>query len=65
MFVKIQTSIAGHADPRYELDDFSFRPGEEVEVHDDLAAAWIESGVAAPIADPSAKPSRASRKAQE
>ena len=49
MKVKIIEAIAGNADERYGLSDFSFRPGEEIELDDTLAAAWIESGRAAPV----------------
>jgi hypothetical protein len=49
MKVRILEPIAGNADERYGLADFSFRPGEEVELHDDLAAAWIEAGRAAAV----------------
>lgn len=49
MRVKVLEARAGLADERYNLPDFSFRPGEEVELHDDLAAAWIESGIAAAV----------------
>ena len=61
MKVKILTSIAGHADPRYDLRDFSFRPGEEADVHDELAAAWIESGVAVALPRPIVAPKRSSK----
>jgi hypothetical protein len=44
--VVIQQSIAGHADERYGLGDFSFRPAQRVDIDDDLAAAWFASGVA-------------------
>lgn len=46
MKVRFLQAIAGHADERYGLDDFTFRPGEEQEIDDTLAASWIESGVA-------------------
>lgn len=44
MKVRMLVSIAGHAEPIYELGDFSFAPGDEVELHPALAQAWIESG---------------------
>jgi hypothetical protein len=51
MRVKIIEPIAGHADERYNLEDHSFKPGEVVDLHDDLAAAWIADGRAA-VPDP-------------
>ena len=44
--VVMQQSIAGNADERYSLADFSFRPGEVVDLDDTLAASWIEGGIA-------------------
>jgi hypothetical protein len=44
--VVIQQAIAGNADERYSLADFSFRPGEVVDLDDTLAASWIEGGIA-------------------
>jgi hypothetical protein len=46
MIVVIQQSIAGNADDRYGLAEFSFRPHEVVDLDDTLAAAWIETGIA-------------------
>jgi hypothetical protein len=46
MIVVIQQSIAGNADDRYGLAEFSFRPREVVDLDDTLAAAWIEAGIA-------------------
>ena len=46
MKIVILQSIAGHADPRYDLADFSFAPGESVDIHQDLAVAWVDSGIA-------------------
>ena len=46
MKVIILQSIAGNAEPRYDLPEFAFRPGEMVDLNDDLAKAWISSGVA-------------------
>lgn len=50
MRVLIQVSIAGNADPRYNLEEFSFQPGQIADVDPDLAQAWIASGVALPAA---------------
>jgi hypothetical protein len=47
MKVTILQSIAGNAEPLYDLPEFSFRPGETVELNDALAKAWIASGIAA------------------
>ena len=52
MQIKIVQSIAGHADPRYELEDFGYRPGEVVDVDDELAASWIDAGIAAGLEEP-------------
>jgi hypothetical protein len=52
MKVKIVQSIAGHADPRYELKDFGFRPGEVVDVDDELASAWLVQGIAEAYQEP-------------
>lgn len=45
--VKMQVSIAGHA-REYGHSEFSLAPGDVVELHPDLAAAWIEVGHAEP-----------------
>ncbi|HEV2463552.1 MAG TPA: hypothetical protein VGT04_07095 [Acidobacteriaceae bacterium] len=40
-------SIAGHAMPHYGITGtFSLAPGDEPELHDELAAKWISSGIA-------------------
>jgi hypothetical protein len=44
--VKLLTSIAGHSDEKYDQPDFGYAPGQEVELHPDLAAAWVSSGLA-------------------
>lgn len=44
MKIRMLTSIAGNADERYGLEAFAFAPGEVVDVHKDLAAAWIKCG---------------------
>ena len=59
MKVTIVQSIAGHADPRYELEDFSFRPGETVDLNDELAEAWLASGIAAEYKEPKTRNGRA------
>jgi hypothetical protein len=49
MKVRMCVSIAGHPEPRYDLDSFSFAPGDEVDLHPELAAAWLASGHAEEI----------------
>jgi hypothetical protein len=49
MKVRMCVSIAGHAEPLYELPEFSFAPGDEVDLHADLAKAWISCGHAEKI----------------
>lgn len=46
MKVTIAISIAGHAEPLYDQEPFSYSPGQVVDLHPDLARAWIMSGVA-------------------
>lgn len=47
--VRMLVSIVGHADPRYKLEDFSFRPGDTPNLHKKLAEAWIAGGLAEPM----------------
>jgi hypothetical protein len=49
MIVRMLVSVAGGADSAYDLPEFSFSPGDTPELHDDLAAAWIDSGRAEPM----------------
>lgn len=42
MKIKIEQSIAGH--------EFSYAPGDTPDIENELAAAWIQSGVASRIA---------------
>jgi hypothetical protein len=44
--VRILQSIAGHAEPMYDLPDFGFAPGQVVLIDERLAGNWISSGVA-------------------
>ncbi|HZQ96548.1 MAG TPA: hypothetical protein VFA67_16180 [Candidatus Sulfotelmatobacter sp.] len=44
--VKIKQAIAGNREPMYDLLDFSFGPGQVVEIDERLAANWIASGIA-------------------
>jgi hypothetical protein len=44
MKVRMLVSIAGHAEPAYSLPEFSFSPGDEVDLDPALAKAWLESG---------------------
>ena len=55
MKVTILQSIAGHADPRYDLSEHSFRPNEIADLHNDLARAWCASGVAEKLKKSAAK----------
>lgn len=54
MKVRIEVSIAGN--------DFSFCPGEEVEMPDEQATIWIGSGLASPLEAPPAASDDASTK---
>lgn len=50
MKVRMLESIAGHAMPHYGIDKtFSLAPGDQLELHDDLAAKWIGSKIAEPL----------------
>jgi hypothetical protein len=44
--VKIKQSIAGNREPMYDLLDFSFAPGQLVELDSRLAESWVSSGIA-------------------
>jgi hypothetical protein len=59
MKIRMLTSIAGNADPRYGLDSFSFAPNAVVDVHKNLAAAWIASGAAEKVKGNAATPEAA------
>lgn len=48
MKIQILQSIAGHAVPHYRLAEFGFPPGAVIEINDELAAAWVEAGIAKP-----------------
>ena len=53
MKIRMLTSIAGHADPANGLDDdFSFKPGELLELDEPLAEAWIAAGHAEVAPEP-------------
>jgi hypothetical protein len=65
MKVTMQQSIAGHADPRYDLADFSFAPGEIVDMNDELAGYWIAAGIAAPYKERKARSANPETVAQE
>jgi len=47
MKIRMLTSMAGH--------DFSYMPGEIIEVTPEIGAAWIAAGIAGP-ADPTPEP---------
>lgn len=51
MTVQMLVSIAGHGDKTYDLEDFSFVPGQEVEIDEALAEKWIEGGLAVDVED--------------
>jgi len=55
--VKMCVSISGSPDPRDPAIALEFRPGQVVELHPDLAEAWIGSGLAVRIVE--AKPPEA------
>lgn len=70
MKVCMCVSIAGHAEPMYGLGDFSFSPGDVVDLHPDLAEAWLANGhaEAAPeevAEEPEVKKQKRSQLAQE
>lgn len=44
--VRIETSIAGAADPLYDLPEHSYKQGVIISVHPNLAEAWTASGIA-------------------
>jgi hypothetical protein len=44
--VKMLIAIAGHAEPKYDLADFAFDPGQVVDIDSKLALLWIASGTA-------------------
>jgi hypothetical protein len=46
----MQVSIAGHADGETHPADFSYVPGQVVELHPTVAAAWIACGHAIAVA---------------
>jgi hypothetical protein len=47
--VKMLVSIGGLAESKYGLEDFSFEPGQIVELHPNLARSWIAGGLAEAI----------------
>jgi hypothetical protein len=49
ILVKMLVSIGGLSDPAHGLEEFSFQPGQEVELHPDLARSWIAAGLAEAI----------------
>ena len=44
--VEILRSVAGNANPQYDLPDHGYGPGDIVELHPELASKWIASGIA-------------------
>lgn len=67
MKVRMLVSIAGGAEPLYGLEEFSFRPGEEVDLDDTLAGHWIAAGHASAVKAPapSPRPNKPAAKTQE
>lgn len=67
--VRMKTSIAGHAMPQYELEDFAFNPLQVVELHPELAAAWLNAGHCEPMSksapETATKPAAQTRKTAE
>lgn len=49
--LKMLVAIAGLAEPRYDLPEFSYVPEQVVEVHPDLATAWVVAGHAEAVAE--------------
>jgi hypothetical protein len=46
--IQIKQSVAGHGSPdRTGSQTFAFAEGQVVEIEDELATAWIQSGIAA------------------
>jgi hypothetical protein len=56
--IRFLSSIAGNEDPRYDLRTFGFQTGDLAELHPDLAAAWIASGIAEDAAPATAAPKK-------
>lgn len=46
MQIKMLQSIAGHADPDNDIEEFSFKPGDVVDLKDGVAKAWVAGGLA-------------------
>jgi hypothetical protein len=67
MKVRMRVSVAGNPEPRYDLASFSFAPGDEVDLHPELAAAWLASGHAEeiPVAAEETKKTKRSARSQE
>jgi hypothetical protein len=63
--VKMVVSIAGLAEPIYDLEEFSFKPGEEIEIHPELARHWIAAGHAIAINNGSLQPETTSIESTE
>ena len=49
MKVRMLISIGGHAEPAYNHPEFSYSPGDVVDIDKTLAAAWIAAGHAEPV----------------
>ena len=56
MEVRMKIAISG--------TEFSYRPGQKVDVSDEIGRAWIKAGHAAPL-DPPSKPARKTARAKK
>ena len=63
--VKMLTSIAGLANPDYDLPEHGYTVGDIVELHPQLAEAWIQSGTAEAVKEKPAVSTQPSAKADE
>lgn len=65
--IKFNEAISGHGDPaRIGEHNFSFAPDQVVDIEDDLAGAWVASGIAcwAPKEKPKAEYAVATKKSE-
>jgi hypothetical protein len=57
--VKMLTSIAGLANPLYDLPEHGYQQDDIVELHPTLANAWIEAGIAEAVKEKDSKTGKA------
>jgi hypothetical protein len=57
--VKMLTSIAGLANPAYDLPEHGYQQDDIVELHPVLANAWIEAGIAEAVKEKDSKTGKA------